>query len=72
MGGLGYWVCRGGSQARRGLGAKAELSQTSSSEEVPVFLVVALWGFVVVIFKNSLEGTARGGKNSTMEAKEQL
>lgn len=32
MGGLGYWVCRGGGQAGRGLGAKAELSLTSSSE----------------------------------------
>ena len=72
VGGLGYWVCRGGSQVGRGLGAKAELSLTSSSEGGPVFLVVALWGFVVVIFESSLEGTARGGRNSTVEAKEQL
>lgn len=71
MGGLGYWVCRGGGQAGRGLGAKAELSLTSSSEGEALFLVVALWGFVV-IFESSLEDTARGGKNSTVEAKEQL
>lgn len=68
----GLLVCRGGSQAGRGLGVKAELSLTSLSDGGPVFLVVALWGFVVVIFESSLEGTARGGRNSTVEAKEQL